>query len=400
MSKRLKIAIVVPGRWSAFELATALSERGHEVALLTNYPKWAVKRFGVDIRIVRSGWHNFIFAHAAHRLHTRCRLPLPESAIAGHFTRWAARELKGEHWDAVLICSQFAEEVLHALAGRTTLTILNRENSHIRAHARVLEEEERRTGISIAQPSPWAIAREEREYELVDRIRVVARFSRQTFLDEGVPADKVLCIPSGAPIEAFQPTPGLLEERCRRIRSGQPLRVIYVGAKILRKGLWDLFTIVSELHGPRFRFRVVGPESSEANGILCKLAPMAELLPKQPQRLLPHQYAWADLYILPSLEEGFPQTTAQAWANGLPILTTPNGGGLEFVTEGHTGWVLPIRTPQAFVERLRWCDAQREDLATMVQSIPQRCIPRRWGTVAEEFERVVRNYLSASSASA
>lgn len=396
MPSKFKIAIVVPGRWSAFELTTELSKRGHDVALLTNYPKWIVKRFGVNLRLVRSGWRNFVFAQTARQLHDRLRLPLPESLIARHFTRWAASELVGEEWDAVLVFSQFAEEILRALRSCKTLKILNRENSHIKIQARILEEESRRTGISVWQPSSWAIAREEREYQLADRIRVVAHFSRQTFLDEGVPAEKVWCIPSGVPVETFRPTPELLEERCRRIRNGEPLRVIFVGGKVLRKGLWDLLAIVRALHGSRFRFRLVGHESSEAKEILRALAPIAELVPKQPQRLLPQQYAWADLYLFPSLEEGFPQTTAQAWANGLPILTTPNGGGLEFVKENQTGWVLPARDPQAYIDQLRWCDEHREELAIMVQNLHRQFAPRNWSTVAQEFERAVGDYLFPS----
>src|SRR6476620_5778437 len=43
----MKIAIVVQGRLWACDMARALSERGHQVSLFTNYPVWAARRFGV-----------------------------------------------------------------------------------------------------------------------------------------------------------------------------------------------------------------------------------------------------------------------------------------------------------------------------------------------------------------
>lgn len=52
----MKVAIVVQGRFFAFDLARELLKRAHEVALLTNYPAWAVEPFGVPRTAVRSLW--------------------------------------------------------------------------------------------------------------------------------------------------------------------------------------------------------------------------------------------------------------------------------------------------------------------------------------------------------
>src|ERR1700733_1698486 len=52
--RSLKIDIVVHGRFHAFNLARALIVRGHDVRVLTNYPKWAARRFGFPADRVRS----------------------------------------------------------------------------------------------------------------------------------------------------------------------------------------------------------------------------------------------------------------------------------------------------------------------------------------------------------
>ena len=75
----MKIAIVVHGRFHAFDLARALSERGHQVTLFTNYPQWAARRFGLGKVEVRSFWAHGIASRlvarvTTHPLHTLCQV--------------------------------------------------------------------------------------------------------------------------------------------------------------------------------------------------------------------------------------------------------------------------------------------------------------------------------------
>ena len=102
--------------------------------------------------------------------------------------------------------------------------------------------------------------------------------------------------------------------------------------------------------------------------------------------------------IAPTLEDGFGMVLAQAEASALPILTTTNGGGPDLVREGETGWVLPTRSPEAFMERLRWCDEHREELAAMIRHLYSHYQSRDWSDVASDFERNLRTASRADRA--
>ena len=97
---KLKIAIVVHGRFHAFDLARALLLRGHDVTLFTNYPKWAVKRFDFPESRARSFWLHGVMSRAASKLH-RGGGARHEEWFHTLFGRWAATELAKEHWDIV-----------------------------------------------------------------------------------------------------------------------------------------------------------------------------------------------------------------------------------------------------------------------------------------------------------
>jgi glycosyltransferase involved in cell wall biosynthesis len=390
----MKIAIVVQGRFHAFDLARALLARGHDVMLFTNYPKWAVKRFGIASDRVRSFWPHGVASRIGDRLRDANLLREPERWLHAAFGRWVSGELAKESWDVVHGWSGVSEEHLAESASAPTLRLIMRGSAHIRAQARIIEEEERRTNRKLDRPGPWITAREEREYEVADKIVVLSTFAYRSFLEQGVDPDKLRLLQLGTRAKAFRPAPEVIEARCRRILSGDPLRVLYVGTLSMRKGFLDVLKVVRTL-APTFSFRFVGPVMAEVKKSVRELTDLAELIPKQPHNELPRWYAEGDVFIFPTVEDGYAVVLAQAQASGLPVLTTTNCCGPDLICEGETGWVLPIRSPEAFIERLLWCDSRRQELVEMVRHSYTDFRPRDWADVAADFESLCISELMA-----
>jgi len=249
------------------------------------------------------------------------------------------------------------------------------------------------------RPGPWITAREEREYKLADFIVVLSTFAYQRFLAKGFDRARLRFLPLGTSTAMFRPGPEVIEDRCRRILSGEPLRTLFVGALSMRKGLWDIAAILRTPEGKKFHWRFVGPAAVEAKIIRTQLSDSVNLMPKQPQSDLPKWYAWGDVFVFPTVEDGFAVVLAQAQASGLPLLATTNSCAPDLIKEGETGWVLPIRSPEAFVERLLWCDSHRKELAQMVKHSYRDFRPRDWDDVAAEFESLCTAELMARGAS-
>jgi len=385
----MKIAIVVHGRFYAFELARALIDRGHEVTVFTNYPKWAVQKFGLPARNVRAFRIHGILARVADRLGRRLPFLRLESVLHPMFGRWAARNVSKRHWCLLYIFSGVAEETLR-IADGGCLKTLARASAHIRAQDQLLAEEETRVGRRVERPSQWMIEREEREYALADRIIALSTFAGQTFEMYAVPKQKLSQIPLGVETRRFRPSSCALAERCRRIRHGEPLRVLTVGSLTPRKGLVDFQEVVRSLRGEPFQFRFVGQvEPWEQKRVTS--AGSVEFIPKQFQFKLPQQYLWGDIFFFPTIEDGFAVVLAQAFASALPIVTTTNCSGPDLLREGETGWLVPVRRPDIIAERLRWCNTNREALARMVERIYGEFEPRDWNEVAQDFEHLRGN---------
>lgn len=387
----MKIAIVVHGRFHAFDLARALVERGHDVKLLTNYPRWAVKRFGIAPERVQSFWAHGVASRVSWAIHQRTKLPYAEAWLHRLFGAWAARELAKQEWDVIHSWSGVSEEILREPRLKHTMRFLVRGSAHVRAQAELLREEAQRVGKTIDCPTRWIIAREEREYMLADKIIVLSTFSYQTFIKYGLPPNKIALLVSGSNVKMFRPAPDVIEERCQRILKGAPIQVLHIGTFSYRKGMLDMAQVVKELSSKNFQFHFVGPIAPEARDLAQELSRHAIFTPKQPQVNLPRFYEAADIFASPTIEDGFQSVLGQAIASGLPILTTLNGAGTDVTQGDERGWIVPIHRPEAIIERLGWCDVHRRELAEMVKHIYYEYQQREWNDIANDYEQIVKN---------
>jgi glycosyltransferase involved in cell wall biosynthesis len=291
-----------------------------------------------------------------------------------------------------------AVEVYLALGDRPPARLLERASAHIAEQQQILFAEQARAGAWTEKPSDWIVAREQREYELADGIIVLGTFPERSFLDRGIDAGKLHRTHLGVNVRAFQASPAVVADRQRRIRGGQPLRVLNVGTFCLRKGAFDFLTLMRAADRRRFHFRFVGPVSSDARRLWRDAKGLGEFVGKRPQDALPAEYAWGDLFLLPTLEDGFAVVVTQALASALPVVVTSNCGAADLVEEGRNGWVVPIRRADLLLERLQWCDEHREALADAVSAAQQCAVNWDWSQTACEVEQVYLRVLAKKAA--
>lgn len=83
--------------------------------------------------------------------------------------------------------------------------------------------------------------------------------------------------------------------------------------------------------------------------------------------------AQTSVYVLPSWAEGIPRSTLEAMSTGRPIITTDAPGCRETVRDGITGFLVPLRSPQAIAAAMRHFLNDPTRIATMGQAAWQHC---------------------------
>ena len=61
---------------------------------------------------------------------------------------------------------------------------------------------------------------------------------------------------------------------------------------------------------------------------------------------------WADIYVQPSIQEGFCNSVVEAQAMGLLIVVSDAQGLIENIVDGETGWVVSKRNASAIANKI------------------------------------------------
>jgi len=81
-----------------------------------------------------------------------------------------------------------------------------------------------------------------------------------------------------------------------------------------------------------------------------------------------------DLYIQPSLSEGFGRSVLEAMALAKPVIVTEVGGAKEQVIPGKNGFVVPVKSAKAIAEKIHSCWMNRARLTEMGRASRERII--------------------------
>lgn len=357
----MNVTVSVFGRFHAFYLARELNRHGALDSLITSYPKWATGRWNVPKGRVRSlsvleGLRRVLPAPVLGFLDER---GLPNEA----YDRLAARRLPDDP-DIVVAWSGSAERTLRAGIKKGAVAVVERGSSHIRTQRAILQEEYSKHGLEPDLPLDWVIDKEEREYELADRIAVPSTFAEQTFLDQGMAREKLLRIPYGVDPEEFVPVP----------KEDDVFRVVYAGALGVRKGTRYLLDSFRAVELPDAELLLLGRLQPEVEPWLARGGEKVRHPGHIDQDELHRWYSQGSVFVMPSLEEGMAMVQLQAMACGLPLICTPCTGGGDLIEDGREGFVVPAGDAEALRDRIAWCYENQETLREMGRAARRRIL--------------------------
>jgi glycosyltransferase involved in cell wall biosynthesis len=273
--------------------------------------------------------------------------------------RWAASRLAALQPGLVYAFTQVGLEALKWAKANGVRTMVDNPNGHIRGFAEVYQTEWARWvgGRFRGHPTDEMIARVEREYVLADLIRVSSDWAKRSMLSRGVPEKKVVVSPQPINRTRFFPE-GIAP------LSGGPLRICYVGTLDVRKGFVYLLRALRRVGADRVRLEIVGGTGDRGSRWLFARERAGLNVAVAAGNPIP-AYHRAELFVLPSLEDGFGFVAAEAMACGVPVVVTDQCGAAEWVATGETGWVVPAGNVDALADVLETAILRRSDLAEM-----------------------------------
>lgn len=198
------------------------------------------------------------------------------------------------------------------------------------------------------------------EYAEADVIRVMSHVARRTFIERGVPPDKVIV--ATPPIDVPPEPVAHFREPVFRIcfvAGIEPWKGFHHLIQAFEKlnladselEMWGWpgtgkvrqFVEAAQQRNPRIRLRKE----------IVRTAGFAEV------------YGRASVFVLPSLSDGFGYVVAEAMASGLPVIVSTRTGAADLITEGVNGFVVNPRDVNALADRLQFLANHPERLSQM-----------------------------------
>jgi glycosyltransferase involved in cell wall biosynthesis len=187
---------------------------------------------------------------------------------------------------------------------------------------------------------------------------VASSFTAATLVENGVPRDEIHVVPYGVDFATYP---------CRDCppASHTPFRVMWIGSMTQRKGLSYLLEAVGSLPQENLEVLICGHHAVDRSVIEQSRIKSIRVLRGLPTAELASELRKADLFVLPSLAEGFGHVILEAMSSGVPVLTTAATCAPDVLTDGEHGFIVPARDSRSLAEAIQWGMAHRAQLYGM-----------------------------------
>lgn len=267
------------------------------------------------------------------------------------FDRWVKKQLlPGDH---IISSYGYVNECFEWAREHGGKTFLDAGNSHVENFWTIISEEHRRWGYGGPPFAEQHYRRSLATLAHVDYVLSPSSYVTQSFLARGFKPERILKNVYPVDLSLFHP-------RTRPRPKNQPLTIINTGSLSLRKGtpyLLESFRMIRSKI-PNARLLLTRIIQDDIKLVLSRYSDLPiEWAPGLPHAQLAERLRSADIFVLPSLEDGWARTASEAMACGLPAILSHNTGASDSIQPGISGEVVPIRDANAIVDAvLKWAD--------------------------------------------
>lgn len=225
------------------------------------------------------------------------------------------------------------------------------------------------------------------EPQMASRFLAASSFTKQSLVEHGADPDAITVIPYGVDLQRFHPAP----EKPVPL-PGRKLQLLFVGRINQRKGVKYLLEALRQFPADRVQLTICG-RVVDSLSLFRESGLPIEIRPSVSAEDLVRAYQAADLFIFPSVAEGFAQVLLEALACGLPILSTTHTAAPDLITEGREGFIVPPRRADLLAERIQWCLDHRSALHAMRAAARDKAEQFTWARFRARTADAVRLYL-------
>lgn len=222
-----------------------------------------------------------------------------------------------------------------------------------------------------------------REVELSDFAVGASTFTLKTLIKQGMAENCVHMAPYGVNIKDFKPR--------RDFRKIDKMRFLFVGSFSQRKGISYLLQAFKELEneGENISLTMAGRGIMDYELVKSYELKCLETHVNLPLEKLVELMQESDVFVFPSICEGFGLVLIQAMATGMPLITTYNTSGPDFIEEGKDGFLIEAQDVEAIKNKVRYFLQNPDEVKRMGQNAILKSKDFTWERFSAEIIKSV-----------
>ena len=309
----------------------------------------------------------------------------------------SAGKLARDNKTALLSYSYYAHDAFARFKGDGILFQLHPHPASMRRI--LLAELAKHPQCATSLNQEWELALPQTEFDhLVGEpasarhIIAASSFTRSTLIENGIDKDRITVIPYGVDSEVFSP------DLSRLYRENDKLRLLFVGRMNQRKGIQYLLDSLALLHADQIELTVCGRVVDDLS-IFRPFGDQVRIRPDISRQELIAAYRAADLFVFPSVAEGFGHVLLESMACGLPILSTVRTAAPDLIESGREGFVVAPCETTPIAERIEWALSHRKALWSMRADARHTAQKFNWQRFRGSLAQTVAGYLKGQQTS-
>jgi glycosyltransferase involved in cell wall biosynthesis len=208
------------------------------------------------------------------------------------------------------------------------------------------------------------------EWNLADLVVANSEFTKSSYKNAGLDSRKVIVVPYGAP-------PPRLDGVSGGTTITEPIRFLWAGTFSIRKGAHYLLEAWKQLHSATATLQVLGAMGLPQR-LLQNLPDSICISGTVPRSQLYDIYHQSDVFLFPTLCDGFGMVVTEAFAQGLPVIATDRAGASALIQHGKNGFIIPAGDASALAETMNWCITHRQEVKAMRQAALDTAARWQW----------------------
>lgn len=257
-----------------------------------------------------------------------------------------------------------------------------------RSSRRLLDKERERwpewaSTITGLMDSVSKLKRKDDEIKYADCIFVASTFTASTLAEYPGTLPEVKIIPYGFP--------AVINDRVYSATFKKRLKVLFVGGLSQRKGIADLLEAVDQLKA-YVELTIVGGRPDITCPVLDAALLKHRYIPGLPHHQVLELMHEHDIFVFPSLFEGFGLVITEAMSQGTPVITTERTAGPDLITHNENGWLIKAGSPGALQEAIEKIISSPKQVALAGRAAMETAKKRPWEVYGDELVKALNDF--------